>query len=78
MNPVRMIAHIDNDHHLSVRVPDNIPPGPITIVLMPTPEEDDAGEAWFAGAAREWSEDLADARQDIYTLADGEPVDETR
>ena len=26
------------------------------------------------GVAEEWAGDLGDARQDIYTLADGEPV----
>jgi hypothetical protein len=41
-------------------------------------EVDDAESRWASGVAREWAEDLADPRQDIYTLADGEPVDEAR
>lgn len=32
-------------------------------------------EDWTAAVAREWADELADARQDIYTLADGDPVD---
>ena len=39
--------------------------------------EVDAGDAWMAGVASEWADDLADTRQDVYTLADGEPVRET-
>ena len=37
-----------------------------------------AGVAWAKGISKEWAEELADSSQDIYTLADGEPVDETR
>lgn len=40
--------------------------------------EDDAGRAWEAGLAEAWTDDFGDARQDIYTLDDGEPVDEGR
>ena len=32
--------------------------------------------SWVAGIARTWADDLADPRQDIYTLEDGEPVRE--
>jgi hypothetical protein len=31
---------------------------------------------WLEGVAREWHDDLADSRQDIYELADGKPADE--
>jgi len=34
-------------------------------------EEDDAGRAWFDGIAREWRDELADIRQDIYSISDG-------
>jgi len=37
--------------------------------------EDEAGENWMAGIAREWHDELSDPREDIYTLADGVPVD---
>jgi hypothetical protein len=45
---------------------------------MNASSEDDAERAWDQAVAREWSEDLADARQDIYSDADGEPLNETR
>jgi hypothetical protein len=38
-------------------------------------DEDDAGDNWMAFVAREWHEELSDARQDIYSLADGVPID---
>jgi hypothetical protein len=45
---------------------------PQLIVLAP--EEDDAGLAWARGIANEWSTELGDIAQDIYTLEDGQPV----
>jgi hypothetical protein len=37
-------------------------------------EEDAAGRAWFDGIAREWGDELADIRQDIYSISDGRPI----
>jgi hypothetical protein len=31
----------------------------------------------MAGVAREWADELSDPAQDIYTSADGEPLDES-
>ena len=36
--------------------------------------EDEAGAAWELGVANEWSAELSDTREDIYTLNDGEPI----
>ena len=74
MNAMRISAHVDGQHRLSAVVPDSIPPGPVTVVIVRPGDEDDAGEAWMAAVAREWEDELNDARQDIYTLADGAPV----
>ena len=38
------------------------------LILLPEAEEDDAGKFWSRGIAREWAEELADEREDIYTL----------
>jgi hypothetical protein len=38
------------------------------------PDEDDAGMNWAHGLAREWSDELGDSKQDLYTLDDGQPV----
>jgi hypothetical protein len=75
MHTVR--GHVDDDHVLTAKVPNSIPPGPVTVLVAPRSQEDDAGDAWMAGIAHEWADDLGDPRQDIYTLADGEPVRES-
>jgi hypothetical protein len=46
----------------------------VTLLIVPDVDEDEAGRAWTEGIAAEWADDLADVRQDIYTLEDGEPL----
>ena len=53
-----------------------MPAGPVTVLIVPCSGEDDAGDEWITGVAHEWSDDLDDRRQDIYSLNDGEPVRE--
>lgn len=77
MNSIPIQGVVDSDHQLVVSVPDSVPPGPITVWIQPASDEDEAGSAWADGVAQSWAEDLGDAEQDIYTLTDGEPVDET-
>jgi len=75
LEAVSIVGHVDERHVLSAHVPESVPPGPVTILIMPTVPQDDAEAEWIAGIAREWADELSDVRQDIYTLADGEPVD---
>ena len=74
MNAVSVIAQVDEKHQLFAIVPDSVPPGPVNVLVVPAVQEDDAGIAWMMGVAEEWAGDLGDARQDIYSLTDGEPV----
>jgi hypothetical protein len=76
MNTVKVTGEVDQNHQLWARVPATIPPGPVTVLIVPVSQEDEAGEAWTTAIAHEWADELADADQDIYTLADGEPVHE--
>lgn len=46
------------------------------IVILPG--EDEAGALWANGVAVEWSAELSDPREDIYTLDDDQPVNEIR
>lgn len=84
MKTVEIHGEVDDQHRLYAQVPSEIPPGPVKFALVvPSDElgvanEDEAGANWLAGVSREWRDDLADPRQDIYTLNDGEPVDEAR
>jgi hypothetical protein len=77
MNTVTLAGEVDENGQLLAHVPPSIRPGPVTIMILPASEEDDGGDAWMAAIAREWVDELADPRQDVYTVADGEPVDES-
>jgi hypothetical protein len=73
---IRVIGQIDRRHRLTAKVPATVAPGPVEVlVLVPAEPDDEAGEAWIAGIAREWGAELSDPREDLYSLADGEPVD---
>ena len=77
MSPLKVTGHVDEQHRLSAEVPASVPPGPVTVLIVPASQEDDAGDAWMACISQEWADDLNDPCQDIYTLADGEPVRES-
>ena len=74
MSMAKLAGNVDENHQLSVIVPEWIGPGPVAVLVVPVSQEDEAGDAWATGIAREGEDALGDARQDIYTLADGEPV----
>ena len=79
MLTMKVLGHVDESHRLVAAVPDSIRPGQVEIVvLVPNRDEDAAGDVWMQGVAREWRDELTDSREDIYTLADGEPVDGSR
>ena len=77
MNTVKVTGNVDENHQLTAQVPATIRPGPVTVLIVPVTQQDEAGDAWTAGIAREWADELSDPLQDIYTLADGEPVHES-
>ena len=80
MQTIRVRAIVDEHHRLTAQVPPHVAPGQVEIaVLIPrSADEDDAGAAWADAIAREWADDLADPRQDVYTLPDGDSVNEAR
>jgi hypothetical protein len=79
MNTVKVIGHVDEQHRLTAQVPSHVMPGPVEVLLvLPPTDEDAAGQAWMAGLAHEWAAEVSDPREDIYTLEDGEPVDGPR
>ncbi len=78
MESIPLEGHVDNQHRLSVNVPGSIPPGPVVVwIAQAEPGEDLAGAAWAAGVARDWAEELSDTRQDLYSMADGDALDES-
>jgi hypothetical protein len=77
MKAIELIGDIDDQHRLKADVPQELPAGPVRLIVL-LPEEDEAGAAWARGVSREWAEELRDPQQDIYTLQDGQPVDAPR
>ena len=79
MKAFEIVGEIDAQHHLHITLPISATPGPARVlVLLAEAEEDDAGKFWSQGIAREWAAELADEREDIYTLEDGEPINAAR
>jgi len=77
MKAIELIGDIDEQHRLRASVPEELPAGPVRLIVLLS-EEDDAGSVWVHGLAREWADELRDPRQDIYTLADGHLIDAPR
>jgi hypothetical protein len=77
MKAIELIGDIDEQHRLKAQVPQDLPAGPVRLIVL-LPEEDEAGATWARGVSREWADDLRDSAQDIYTLEDGQPVDAAR
>ncbi len=77
MKAIELLGEIDDQHQLRARVPEGIPAGAVRVIVL-MPEEDEGGLAWADGLSSEWSADLGDPRQDIYTLDDGQPVNAPR
>jgi hypothetical protein len=73
MKAIELVGDIDDQHRLHAQVPKDLPAGQVRLIVL-LPEEDEAGGVWAHGIANEWSAELKDARQDIYTLDDGHPV----
>jgi hypothetical protein len=78
MKAIELIGDIDDHHRLRASVPEGLPAGPVRLIVLLSEEEDEAGAVRANGVAREWSGELTDARQDLYTLEDGKPVDAAR
>jgi hypothetical protein len=77
MKAIELIGDIDEQHRLHAQVPTDIPAGQVRLIVL-LPGEDEAGTLWANGVASEWSAELSDPREDIYTLNDGQPVNGTR
>ena len=74
---IELVGDIDEQHRLRAQVPDELPTGPVRLIVF-LPDEDAAGSLWANGIAAEWSDELSDPNQDIYTLDDGQAVNAPR
>ena len=77
MNAIELIGDIDDQHQLHAQVPKELPAGQVRLIVLLS-GEDEAGGVWTHGIAAEWSAQLQDPREDIYTLDDGRPVNAPR
>ena len=67
------MGEIDEDHQIRREAPRDLPPGRVQLIVLP-PHEDESRAVRPWGVSRAWSDELGDARQDVYTRADGQPV----
>ena len=77
MKAIELVGTIDEQHRLRALAPEQLPAGPVRLIVL-LPYEDDGGPDWAGGTANEWADELRDSRQDIYTLEDGQPVNAPR
>jgi hypothetical protein len=77
MKAIELFGDIDEQHRLQAHVPAEIPAGPVRLIVL-FPDEDEGGVAWAQGVAKEWTDELCDSRQDLYTLTDGQPMNAPR
>jgi hypothetical protein len=79
METIEVMGFVDERHRLSGEVPASVSPGPVRVQLLvesTSGEIDPAEIAWESAVGREWETEWNDPREDIYSLDDGEPVDE--
>jgi len=84
MKALEFVAEVDTQHRLYLKLPHT--PAGLVRVLVLVPEqsekaievEDSVETVWMQAIPREWQEELADPREDIYTMEDGEPIDAAR
>ncbi len=77
MKTIELLGDVDAQHCLRAQAPEDLPPGPVRLLLL-LPEQDPVEEIWMGAVVSEWSEDLSDPRQDLYTLQDGQALDGAR
>jgi hypothetical protein len=77
MKALELVGDIDDQHCLQAHVPADLPASPVRLIVL-LPDEDQSGTAWTQGIATEWAAELADTREDLYTLSDGYPVNASR
>jgi hypothetical protein len=77
MKPIELVGHVDEQHRLHVELPADVQPGPVKVTVRPATEDDEDAD-WLALIDDSWAQDWNDPAEDIYTLEDGKPLDESR
>ncbi len=69
LRAIELLGEIGDQHRLRAQMPEGFPAGSVRVIVL-MPEEDEAGLAWAGGISAQWSAELSDPNQDIYTLDD--------
>jgi hypothetical protein len=80
MKTIELIGQVDAQRQLHVTLPEDVKPGTVKVILeMPSEEDDTEPEEgfWEKAVLADWAKDWSDPAEDIYTLEDGKPVNET-
>ena len=77
MRAIGIVGEIDDQHKIRAEAPRDLRPGRVQLIVV-RPDEDEAAAFWPWDVSHAWSDELCDVRQDLYTLADGQPVDASR
>ena len=75
MSQIELLGTVDEHHRLSLVVPEQVKAGPVKVMLEIA---DDGQDDWRQGVSQIWARDWSDPREDIYTLEDGEPIDDAQ
>jgi hypothetical protein len=75
MTRVEIIGNVDDQHRLNLVVPAQIRVGPVKVILEIA---EDGEDDWGQSVGQIWARDWSDPREDIYTLEDGEPINDAR
>lgn len=78
MKALEFLVDVDEQQKLDIPLPKEWSQRQVHVILLAHEAEDAGEELWMRGLAREWAAELADEREDIYTLEDGEPTHATR
>lgn len=76
MNSLELDAHVDEQGRLVLDRPLPLPPGKVRVTVSSSHGDDaDDDNAFRLLASAVWAGSLADPAEDVYTEADGAPID---
>ena len=74
MKAIELIGDIDEQHRLQASVPEELPAGPVRLIVL-LPDEDSGGISWAHGLAQEWADiRFLQGRQDNFLIGCAQPI----
>lgn len=76
MHSFELDAHVDEQGRLVLDAPLSLPPGRVRVTVNASPGDAHDDDVAFRGLTSAlWTNSLADPAEDVYTDADGVPID---